>query len=180
MSEPIVRLDNVSCSYGRAPVLRDVSLEIAEGSFVGVVGPSGSGKTTLLRAILGRVPRVTGRVLVFGREVHGHPPPGVGYVPQVETVEWNFPVTVEEVVFMGRTMKSGIWPWPSRADRKEIDGTLEGLGIGGLGKRHIRELSGGQQQRVFLARALISRPRILVLDEPTAGVDIKIKASSRQ
>jgi len=139
------------------------------------VGPSGSGKTTLLRAILGRVPSVSGTVRVLGREVRGRPPQGVGYVPQIETVDWNFPVTVEEVVHMGRTRHAGPFPWPNRADREESARLLEQLGIAALARRHIRDLSGGQQQRVFLARALVSRPQILVLDEPTAGVDIKTR-----
>jgi zinc/manganese transport system ATP-binding protein/zinc transport system ATP-binding protein len=155
--------------------LRDVTLMIPRGAFVGVVGPSGSGKTTLLRTILGRIPHVSGRVRVLGRDVRGTAPPGVGYVPQIETVDWNFPVTVEEVVFMGRTMTSGLLPWAGREDRRAISGILGQLGIGGLAKRHIRDLSGGQQQRAFLARALVSRPQILVLDEPTAGVDIKTR-----
>jgi zinc/manganese transport system ATP-binding protein/zinc transport system ATP-binding protein len=162
--------------YGGPPVLRDVTTRITEGQFVGLVGPSGAGKTTLLRAVLGMVPRVVGSVRVLGYEVRpGAPPPGVAYVPQLETVDWNFPVTVEEVVLMGRAMKMGPWPWPGRAHRQQMHRVLARLGIGGLARRHIRELSGGQQQRVFLARALISEPRILLLDEPTSGVDIKTR-----
>ncbi len=175
LTEPTVRLEHVNCSYGGPDVLSDVSLEIERGGFVGIVGPSGSGKTTLLKTLLGRVPRVSGLVRVLGRDVRGAPPRGIGYVPQVQTVDWNFPVTVEEVVFMGRTMISGLLPWPRPKDRAEIADLLERLGIGGFSNRHIRNLSGGQQQRVFLARALISNPEILVLDEPTAGVDIKTR-----
>jgi zinc/manganese transport system ATP-binding protein len=171
----LVELTDVTLGYSNVPVLRGVTTRIEAGQFVGLVGPSGAGKTTLLRALLGMVPRVEGDVRVLGREVRGGPPPGVGYVPQLETVDWNFPVTVEEVVLMGRAMKMGPWPWPGRAHRQQMHRILDRLGIGRLAHRHIRELSGGQQQRVFLARALISEPQILLLDEPTTGVDIKTR-----
>jgi ABC-type Mn2+/Zn2+ transport system ATPase subunit len=171
-----ISLQQISCAYRDNVVLRNVSMEIPAGQFVGVVGPSGAGKTTLLRAILGLVPRVQGTVLVGGSPVkNGRPPASVGYVPQVETVDWNFPVTVDNVVLMGKVSRMGPWPWPSKADRREVAATLERLGIGHLGGRQIRDLSGGQQQRTFLARALIGRPQILVLDEPTASVDLKTR-----
>lgn len=173
---PIVRVHDFSGGYGAAPVLRGVSLEIPRGQFVGLVGPSGAGKTSLLKALLGGLPQATGQVRVDGHPVTpGTPPPGVGYVPQIQTVDWTFPVTVEDVVLMGRTRRMGPLPWPSRADRAAVNGTLQRLGLGGLRRRHIRELSGGQQQRVFLARALIGEPELLILDEPTASVDIKTR-----
>ena len=105
--------------------------------------------------------------------MNGHPAPQVGYVPQLETVNWNFPVTVEQVVLMGRVQRSGIWPWPNAETRRRAHEALERLGIGQLANRHIRDLSGGQQQRVFLARALIAEPDLLILDEPTTGVDMR-------
>lgn len=176
MSSHAIDLVDVTCGYGGDPVIHGVTLRIPAGQFVGLVGPSGAGKTTLLRAMLGLAPRVAGVVQVGGRMVAPErPPEAVGYVPQVETVDWNFPVTVQDVVIMGRVARMGRLPWPSREDRRAASEVLERLGIGGLEKRHIRELSGGQQQRTFLARALIGQPRILLLDEPTASVDVKTR-----
>jgi ABC-type Mn2+/Zn2+ transport system ATPase subunit len=159
----LLRLDGVTARYGGEPVLRDVNLDVYAGTFTGVVGPSGSGKTTLLRVLLGTVKPSAGTV---------HRPKGlaISYVPQLETVNWNFPVTVEECVLMSRTGRA--LPWPSRAERAEVARVLDRLGIGGLAKRHIRQLSGGQQQRMFIARALLRQPRLLLMDEPTSGVDV--------
>lgn len=164
---PLVRLEGVTCAYAGTPVLLDADLEVATSDFTGVVGPSGSGKTTLLKAILGTVGPVAGRIW-------RRPKLRLGYVPQVETVNWSFPVTVAEAVLMSRTTGRRL-PWPSAAERAEVADVLDRLGIGGLGGRHIRELSGGQQQRVFLARALLRRPDLLLLDEPTSGVDVRTR-----
>jgi ABC-type Mn2+/Zn2+ transport system ATPase subunit len=159
----LLRLEHVSARYGAETVLRDIDLDICRGTFTGVVGPSGSGKTTLLRVLLGTVKPVHG-------SVHRARGTAISYVPQLETVNWNFPVTVAECVLMSRT---GRWlPWPSRTERAEVATVLDQLGIGDLAHRHIRELSGGQQQRMFLARALLRRPALLLLDEPTSGVDV--------
>jgi len=143
---------------------------VEAGELVGLLGPSGAGKTTLLRALLGEVRARSGAVLVHGAPV-GRRGRRVGYVPQVDSVDWSFPVTVGEVVQMGLAGEGHLWPWPRRRDLVERRALLERLGIGHLEGRHIRELSGGQQQRVFLARALIRRPDLLLLDEPTSGVD---------
>jgi zinc/manganese transport system ATP-binding protein len=171
----LVRFTGVTCGYDNRAVLRDIDLTIDEGAFVGIVGPSGAGKTTLLRAIVGTVPRVSGSLTFDGRPVGRGGTPGVGWVPQLETVDWNFPATVGEVVLMGRWSDRPWRAWASREDLDAVDALLERLGIGGLGRRHIRELSGGQQQRVFLARAMIGEPRLLLLDEPTSGVDLKTR-----
>ncbi|MGI8984168.1 MAG: metal ABC transporter ATP-binding protein [Acidimicrobiales bacterium] len=163
----LLRLEGVTCAYAGPPVLRRADLEIGSTDFVGVVGPSGSGKTTLLRAVLGTVAPVEGTVW-------RRPRLRVGYVPQVETVNWSFPVTVAEAVLMSRTTGRRL-PWASAAEKAEVASVLDRLGIGDLGGRHIRELSGGQQQRVFLARALLCRPELLLLDEPTSGVDVRTR-----
>lgn len=170
-SSSLVSLDRVTCTYdrdGARPVLADVSLSIEPGAFTGIVGPSGSGKTTLLRAVLGTVRPVAGTV-ARRRGLR------VGYVPQVETVDWSFPVTVREAVLMARTTGRRL-PWASTSERHEVDDVLARLGLDeGLADRHIRELSGGQQQRVFVARALLRRPDLLLLDEPTSGVDVRTR-----
>ncbi|MFN0095217.1 MAG: metal ABC transporter ATP-binding protein [Dehalococcoidia bacterium] len=152
-----------------------VDLVVGRGEFVGIVGPSGSGKSTLLKLMLGLVPLYAGAAHIDGVDIAGRRRPAVGYVPQLETIDWNFPVTVEEVVLMGRAVDSGLWPWPRKADRAEMRALLDRLGIGVYAKSHIRNLSGGQQQRVFLARALFRNSRLLLLDEPTSGVDIKTR-----
>jgi zinc/manganese transport system ATP-binding protein len=172
----VIEIKRLSCAYDRATVLSVVSFRVEAGQFVGLVGPSGAGKTTLLRALLGGVPRISGTVRVLGREVRpGQPPAGVGYVPQVETVDWNFPVTVEDVVLMGRIGRMGTLPWAGRADKVAVGRVLERLGLESFARRQIRDLSGGQQQRTFLARALVAEPQILILDEPTASVDVKTR-----
>jgi zinc/manganese transport system ATP-binding protein len=172
---PLVQFERVTCGYDGPPALRDLDLSIAPGAFVGIVGPSGAGKTTLLRAIVGAVPRIEGRVTVGGQPVTSRSAPRVGWVPQLETVDWQFPATVREVVLMGRWADRRWQAWATREDRQRVDRLLERLGIGGLAGRHIRELSGGQQQRVFLARAMIGDPSLLLLDEPTSGVDLKTR-----
>lgn len=171
--DPIVELDRVTFGYGPTPVLRNIRLHLHPGQFAALVGPSGAGKTTLLRLILGTLEPTQGKVRIHGETLPSRRTPQIGYVPQLETVDWNFPITVEQVVLLGRTRKTGIWPWPSAEDRVKLKNVLDRLGIGSLSGRHIRDLSGGQQQRVFLARALISDPDLLVLDEPTNGVDMQ-------
>ncbi len=170
---PLVELNQVTFGFGAEPILEDISLHLHPGQFAALVGPSGAGKTSLLKLILGVLKPTRGEVCIKGEALNGRPAPRVGYVPQLEAVDWNFPVTVAQAVLMGRIQRSGMWPWPSREDKERLNAILEQLGIADLAGRHIRDLSGGQQQRVFLARALIAEPELLVLDEPTTGVDMR-------
>jgi zinc/manganese transport system ATP-binding protein/zinc transport system ATP-binding protein len=163
-----VRVTDLTCGYDGERILDDLSLDIYPGQFAGIVGPSGSGKTTLLRALLGRMDVYHGSV----RQAHEH---RIGYVPQLEAIDWSFPVTAEQVVLMGLTAEGGVLPWASREHRRRMAELMERLGIVDCARRHIRDLSGGQQQRVFLARALIRAPELLLLDEPTASADIKTR-----
>jgi len=167
---PVIELVNAACRYDHQAVFDQVNLKIYPGQFVGIVGPNGAGKTTLLKAILGIIKPSMGTLRNF---IGGNSSHHVGYVPQLESIDWNFPVTVEQVVMMGRHREMGILPWPSSKDRKIVGELLERLGIAEYSNQQIRNLSGGQQQRVFLARALIGNPSLLLLDEPTAGVDVK-------
>ena len=161
---PLVSVRDVTFSYGGPPVLHHVSYDVMPGQFTGIVGPSGSGKTTLLKLLLGTAKPTRGTV----ERVPGL---AFSYVPQLETVNWNFPVTVADCVLMSRKPR-GLNPRPSRSERVEVSGVLERLGIADLSARHIRELSGGQQQRMFIARALLRKPQLLLMDEPTSGVDV--------
>ena len=172
--EPIVELKHVEAVYEGHQILNNVDLKIMSGDFVGLLGPSGSGKTTLLRTILGSTKLYGGSVKVNGIDIR-HKRPKIGYVPQLETIDWNFPVTVEEVVMMGHTMNRPLYPWHKKSEKKLASEIMERLGIYHLVNHHIRDLSGGQQQRAFLARALVSNPSLLLLDEPTSGVDIKTR-----
>ncbi len=160
----LVAFHHVSCGYGGDTVIEDVSLSVKAHEFVGIVGPSGGGKTTVLRALLGSLRPVFGTV-ECATDLQ------LAYVPQVETVDWNFPVTVDEVVSMSvpRPRFRRTAPDPRVAE------VLDQLGLGEVRRRHIRELSGGQQQRVFLARALVQQPDLLVLDEPAASVDVRTR-----
>ncbi|HEY5600356.1 MAG TPA: ABC transporter ATP-binding protein [Candidatus Manganitrophaceae bacterium] len=169
----LVSFSGVTCGYHQKVVFRNLSLNIFPGQFTGLVGPSGAGKSTLLKVILGVVPALSGAVSVAGFPVRDRTPAQVGYVPQIETVDWDFPVTVEQVVAMGLYRESARLPWLTRGERGRIQELLDQLAIGSYAQRHIKALSGGEQQRVFLARALIGRPSLLILDEPTSGVDLK-------
>lgn len=171
--KPVLELNQISFGYGSELVLEDVSLHLHPGQFAALVGPSGAGKTTLLKLILGTLKPSHGEICFHGENLASGLMPRIGYVPQLESVDWNFPVTVEQAVWMGQVRNKSPWPWMMASERSQVMSFLDRLGIADLAGRHIRDLSGGQQQRVFLARALISKPDLLVLDEPTVGLDIQ-------
>lgn len=162
--DALIVAERVTVAYGTDPVIVDIDLTIEAGDMIGIVGPSGSGKSTLFKALLGSIPPRSGIVTRRAGLT-------VGFVPQVERIDWNFPVTVAECVGMARA-RGLVTPWIRRDERREIDGVLDRLGLGGLGRRHIRNLSGGQQQRVFLARAMFTGAEVIFLDEPTSGLDV--------
>jgi zinc transport system ATP-binding protein len=174
MTKPsVVKLEDVWVSYHETLALRGVDMEIENGEFLGLIGPNGSGKTTLIRVILGLVKPDRGKVTVFGA-----PPDSlgakhhlIGYVPQRSQGDWSFPVSVMDVVIMGRYGKIGLLKRPSAADREVAMGALEDVQMQDFARRQLAELSGGQQQRVLIARALATEPKLLLLDEPAAGVD---------
>lgn len=167
----LLELREVSVYYGERPALQKVTLSVPQGAQTAIIGPNGAGKSTLFKALVGLVPLRSGEILVDGRAPGEHRGP-VAYVPQREEVDWRFPVTVQDVVAMGRYGR-GKWLGKSTAsDREVISASLQRLGVAELARRPIGELSGGQQQRVFLARALAQEPHILLLDEPFTGVDI--------
>ena len=166
MPLPLLVLQQVSAGYPEQPIFEELDLAIMAGQFAAIVGPTGGGKTTLLKTILGVLP-------CLGGTIHWARPSAMGYVPQRESIDWAFPVTAQQVVLMGRHRQTSMWPWPTREDRRLAAALLERLGLAPYTRRHISQLSGGQQQRVFLARALIGKPELLLLDEPTSGVDMK-------
>jgi zinc/manganese transport system ATP-binding protein len=166
MPLPLVVLQQVTAGYPDQPIFEELDLAIVSGQFAAIVGPTGGGKTTLLKTILGVLPCLNGTI-------HWARNSAIGYVPQRESIDWAFPVTAQQVVLMGRHRQTSMWPWPTREDRRLATALLERLGLVSFASRHIGQLSGGQQQRVFLARALIGKPDLLLLDEPTTGVDLK-------
>ncbi len=170
---PLIELVNVSSAYGSTTALENLSLKIWPGQFMAIVGPNGGGKTTLLRTILKMVPLRQGEILMRGEKLRKFSRERIGYVPQLETIDWNFPITVEEVISMGFYHSHRWCCRPSLEQKRELQSIMARLNLEGLGNRHIRELSGGQQQAVFLGRALLGDPKLILLDEPTAGLDIR-------
>jgi zinc transport system ATP-binding protein len=168
--EELVRLEDVWVHYDAVPILEGVSLSVEQHDFLGIIGPNGGGKTTLLKVILGLVKPSRGRVSIIG-----NPPKqgrgSIGYVPQHNLFDRDFPINVWDVVLMGRYGKAGLLRRYSGEDRRIAQGALQTVGMLDYGNRQIGKLSGGEQQRVFIARALVSKPRLLLLDEPTASVD---------
>ncbi len=166
-----IALRDVHVCYDAFVALDGVDLVVGQGQALGIVGPNGSGKSTLLKSIAGLLQPSSGSLCVLGTSPKSLEPGAIAYVPQVEAVDWSFPATVWDVVAMGRFPRIPFWRRFSRADREIVNHALEAVQMESLAKRHIAHLSGGQQQRVFLARALAQQPRLLLLDEPTTGVD---------
>jgi manganese/zinc/iron transport system ATP- binding protein len=165
-----VRFRDVTVAYGDRVALEDIDLEIGAGALLAVIGPNGAGKSTLLKAIAGLIAPVAGTIEVLGG-APGAAARRVAYVPQAELVDWGFPVTVGDVVMMGRVPLIGVGRGPSHADRAAVREALETVGMAGEDGRQIGTLSGGQRRRVFLARAMAGRPDLYLLDEPVTGVD---------
>ncbi|HET8533682.1 MAG TPA: metal ABC transporter ATP-binding protein [Methylomirabilota bacterium] len=175
---PFVELEDVDFAYGAVPVLERINLTVEAGDFLGIIGPNGSGKTTLLRIVLGLLPPTRGTVRLFG-----HPPAAfrqwgrLGYVPQRATLDPALPVTVREVVATGLLPSLGLFGRLGAAARQRIDEVLGQVGMADHAATRIGALSTGQQQRVLIARALVSKPELLILDEPTGGVDPEAQTS---
>jgi manganese transport system ATP-binding protein len=167
----VVEARDVRVQYERVTALDGVNLTLTSGIALGIVGPNGSGKSTLLKAIAGLVLPAAGTVTVFGRSPRDLPPGTIGYVPQIEDVDWQFPANVRDVVAMGRYPRLGPFARFGAEDRAAVDRALAALDLTALAQRHISQLSGGQQQRAFVARAIAQEPKLLLLDEPTTGVD---------
>jgi len=170
MHPTAVEVHDLTIAYHRRPVLWDVDVSIPSGRLVAIVGPNGAGKSTLLKAVLGLVPMASGYVRIFDRELKDARSL-VAYVPQRESVDWDFPVNALDVVTMGRYGRLGWLRRPGREDRDAAMAALEKVGMGAFASRQISQLSGGQQQRVFIARALVQEAPLSMMDEPFAGVD---------
>lgn len=171
-TEPLaLQVSQLSVNYDQSPVLWDISLAVPTGKLVGIIGPNGAGKSTLIKAVLGLVPPISGKVEFFGQSL-ADVRLRVAYVPQRESVDWDFPTTVRDLVLMGRYGRLGLFRWPRQADWAAVDHYLDTVGMSQYADRQISQLSGGQQQRAFIARALVQEADIYFMDEPFAGIDL--------
>lgn len=170
-----LKVEQLTVSYDKTPVLWDITFSVPQGELVGIIGPNGAGKSTFLKSILGFVPSVAGRATLLGDALKSVRQK-VAYVPQRESVDWDFPITVKELVLMGRYGRLKWFQRPRQADYKAVDYYLELVGLHQFKDRQISELSGGQQQRAFLARALIQEAELYFFDEPFAGIDAATEA----
>ena len=174
MPEQAVKAENLSYKIGSNAILENLNFEIFRGERISVIGPNGAGKTTLLKILLGLKRNYSGKIEILSGASDRISRLDIGYVPQVKTIDRNFPATAEELVANGLR---GSWVWRiSAAEAEKIASALENLGVAYLRKRNIAALSGGELQRVFVARALIREPKILILDEPSTGVDMKAES----
>lgn len=170
-SSAALHVEQLSVNYDKTPVLWDISLEIPSKTLVGIVGPNGAGKSTFIKAALGLVKPISGTISFFGKPLKSVRQ-RVAYVPQRETVDWDFPITVRELVLMGRYGHLGLFRRPRKADLNAVDHYLDLVGISSFADRQINQLSGGQQQRAFIARALVQEADLYFMDEPFAGIDL--------
>lgn len=173
--EPIIKLENISAAYDGRVVLRNVNLTVAADDYLGIIGPNGGGKTTLIKIILGLKKQTSGKVRFYrdGKEVKNIT---MGYLPQYSKIDKDFPISVYEVVLSGLASQKKIFRPYSRAQTQQVDKTLEEMQLEELKRRPINALSGGQLQRVLLARALVSSPDVIVLDEPNTYIDKNFQA----
>ncbi|MCM3716839.1 metal ABC transporter ATP-binding protein [Fictibacillus phosphorivorans] len=179
LNNPAIFVDDLSFHYGEKNVLEHVTMEVKQGSFLGLVGPNGSGKSTLIKCILGLLKPQQGSVSLFGEKVQKfHQWDKVGYVSQkANSFNTAFPATAFEVVSMGLFGKVGLFRFLKSSDKEKVWSALKAVNMKDFASRNIGELSGGQQQRIFIARALVSEPELLILDEPTVGVDVESSES---
>ncbi len=170
MDSPVIEIKNLQFAYNRQPVLQDIDFSIDKGDFIAMIGPNGGGKTTLLKLMVGLLQPTAGTVRILNKPVEkaSH---HIGYVPQDASINRTFPISALDVVLMGKLGPVHRWKRNRAAERQEALDTLDKLGMVDYAQRKIGELSGGQRQRVFIARALVTNPDLLLLDEPTANVD---------
>lgn len=166
---PFLKAADLSVRYNGVNALEEISFELQEGEQVAVVGPNGAGKSTLFKVIAGALQATSGEIHLSGHAPHGHI--CIAYLPQRSEVDWSFPVTVKDVVMMGRTRKLGLLNWPKKADWALVGECLALVNMTELSHRQIDELSGGQQQRMFIAQALAQEAELLLMDEPLGGLD---------
>jgi manganese/zinc/iron transport system ATP- binding protein len=167
---PALEIHDLTVAFDRKPVLWNIDLKLPQGKLVGIIGPNGAGKSTLIKAVMGLLPLSSGYVKLFDKELN-EVRSQISYVPQRESVDWDFPASVLDVVMMGRYGKLGLFKRPRKADRDAARDCLKKVGMDAYANRQISQLSGGQQQRTFLARALAQQADIYFMDEPFAGVD---------
>lgn len=166
-----LQAQQLTVNYDKTPVLWDVTFEVSQGHLVGIVGPNGAGKSTLIKTALGLLKPISGSIKFFGKPLKDVRK-SVAYVPQRQSVDWDFPITVRDLVLMGRYGRLGLFHWPRKADWAAAERYLEMVGMEPYADRQISQLSGGQQQRVFIARALLQEADLYFMDEPFAGIDL--------
>ena len=168
-NQPILDVNHLTVRYNGRAALENVTFHLHESERVAIVGPNGAGKSTLIKAVAGVLSPTSGEVKIFGSRPYGHV--CIGYIPQRSQVDWNFPVTVADVVMMGRSAKLGPFNFPHKRDWEHVNHALETVDLANLSRRQIGQLSGGQQQRMFIARALAQEAELMLMDEPLTGLD---------